>query len=81
MQKGELLKLFLGLQKGELLKLFSELPLGLLPPLLSVDHCIGQAPRVLLSDLSSLAILQTRPYASLRAEASTTMLYHTAVAS
>jgi hypothetical protein len=71
-------------QKGEFLKLFPGLPLGLLPPPLSIDRCIEQAPGALLGHLSipvrlckltiEKATLQTRPSTSSRVEASVTVL-------
>jgi hypothetical protein len=47
-----------GLQKGKLLNPFLTLPVGLLLPPLSVGHCIGQAPGVLLGHILSLVCLR-----------------------
>jgi hypothetical protein len=47
----------LGLQKAKLHDPFMTLPLRLLLSSLGVDRCIGPAPRVLLSHLSSLVHL------------------------
>jgi hypothetical protein len=47
-----------GLQKGELLNLFLALPLRLLQLSLGINHCVRQAPGVLLGRISILVCLR-----------------------